>query len=130
MLCTGMAQRGLQRLTHDITHGVCCRALKGVDIMSGGSHDYMYYRVEEEYVGRMHDIELDDMMKDIVELLHDLEWYDSADYGENDYLETVAKFKAKWFNGNRTERLRSYVDREIAITRDKLMKLIDGKAGY
>ena len=42
--------------------------------MSGGSYCYMFNRIEEEYVGRMFDSQLDNMMKDLVEVLHDLEW--------------------------------------------------------
>lgn len=65
--------------------------------MSGGSYDYTYQRVDEYYVGRMYDKELNEMMDDLVELLHDLEWWQSCDYGEDDYRETVTKFKKKWF---------------------------------
>ena len=43
--------------------------------MSGGSYDYMYSRVEEEYVDRMFDSQLNTMMKDLASLLHDLEWW-------------------------------------------------------
>ena len=40
--------------------------------MSGGSHNYICWKIEEELVGRMHDAELDDLMNDIAELAHDL----------------------------------------------------------
>ena len=92
--------------------------------MSGGSHDYLYGRVRDEYVGFMHDRELDNLMDDIADLLHDLEWYDSCDYGEDTYRESVAKFKEKWFKGSRTERLKGYIDEVINETRTKLMKMI------
>ena len=72
----------------------------------------------------MHDRELDDLMKDIAELAHDLEWYDSSDMSKSEYLETVAKFKAKWFNGNRKERLKSYVDSAINDLKSELYALI------
>ena len=42
--------------------------------MSGGSYSYVYCRVEEECVNRMFDSQLNAMMKDLVEVLHDLEW--------------------------------------------------------
>lgn len=32
--------------------------------MSGGSHNYMYSRVEEEYGNRMYDKELDELIQD------------------------------------------------------------------
>ena len=34
--------------------------------MSGGSYCYMFGRIEEEYVGRMYDSQLNEMMKDLV----------------------------------------------------------------
>ena len=33
--------------------------------MSGGSHNYICYRIEEDLVGQMEDKELDDLMRDI-----------------------------------------------------------------
>ena len=96
--------------------------------MSGGSHDYLYHRVEEEYVGRMHDKELDDLMQDIVTLLHDLEWYDSADTGEEEYRRTVSAFKAKWVKGDRCERLQGYIDEEIKAATDRLIKMLNEEA--
>lgn len=50
--------------------------------MSGGSHNYVCYNIENDLCGQMHDRELDDLMKDIAELAHDLEWYDSGDRGD------------------------------------------------
>lgn len=94
--------------------------------MSGGSHDYIFCRIEEELVGEMHDAELDDLMKDIADLAHDLEWFDSGYISKSTYLETVAKFKAKWFNGNRKERLKGYVDESIKNLKSELYALIAG----
>ena len=94
--------------------------------MSGGSHNYVCYNIENELCGQMHDRELDDLMKDIAELAHDLEWYDSSDISKSAYIETVAKFKAKWFNGNRKERLKGYVDESIRNLKSELYALIAG----
>lgn len=63
--------------------------------MSGGSYCYMFNRIEEEYVGRMFDSQLNEMMKDLVEVLHDLEWWQSCDCDEKRYREKVTKFKKK-----------------------------------
>lgn len=65
--------------------------------MSGGSYNYGYSTVEYTYVGEMKDTELNEMMKDLVEVLHDLEWYVDCDISEEQYRETVTKFKSKWF---------------------------------
>ena len=64
--------------------------------MSGGSFNYMCYRVDDEYSGRMEDDELNALLKDFVEVLHDLEWWQSADIGEDTYRKTVTAFKNKW----------------------------------
>ena len=65
--------------------------------MSGGSYNYEYSRVEDQYVEMMYDDELNDMMEDLVKVLHDLEWWQSGDYSEDDYRESVKQFKDKWF---------------------------------
>lgn len=95
--------------------------------MSGGSHDYICYKIENELVGQMHDKELDDLMQDIAELAHDVEWYDSGDTCKETYLESVAKFKQKWFKGNREERLKGYIDESMNSLKDELYNLIGVK---
>ena len=94
--------------------------------MSGGSYNYEYYRIEEEYVGSMFDAELDEMMKDLVEVLHDVEWWKSGDIGEDDYRKTVKAFKAKWFDSDRGERLKPIIERKINKVRKELMDMIGG----
>ena len=53
--------------------------------MSGGHYNYMCCRIEDEYVDRMYDSQLNEMMKDLCKLLHDLEWWKSCDYSEDTY---------------------------------------------
>ena len=92
--------------------------------MSGGSHGYVYCSIEENLCGQMYDTELNDLMKDIKKLAHDLEWYDSSDIGEEQYFDTVAKFKQKWFKSNREQRLKSYVDEQLEQLKESLYRLI------
>lgn len=92
--------------------------------MSGGNCNYIYYKIEEELVGRMEDPELDDLMEDIAELARALEWYLSCDTSRDSYAKAVRNFKKKWFGTSRNERLTSYIDKEIEKTRDKLYLLI------
>ena len=82
--------------------------------MSGGSHNYVYSTIKEELVGPMHDRELDDLMQDIADLAHDLEWADSGDYSPERYKKAVEQFKSKWFSMPRAERLRNYIDNRLA----------------
>lgn len=76
--------------------------------MSGGSFNYTCYRVEEEYYGNMEDDELNALIKDLVEVLHDLEWWASGDIGEGGYRETVTKFKNKWLKQFNKEKCYDY----------------------
>ena len=94
--------------------------------MSGGSYDYIYSRLSDVCEGAMYDAEMNDLIKDICEVLHDLEWWQSCDIEEEDYRETVKKFKEKWFKQNRDERLKEYIDKKINETKKNLYKLIDG----
>lgn len=92
--------------------------------MSGGSHNYICYRIEEELCGQMEDKELNDLIADIVQLAHDLEWYHSSDTSREDYVESVRAFKEKWFKQSRTQRLRNYVDKAVDELREELITMI------
>ena len=78
--------------------------------MSGGSMDYIYCRIEEECVGRMGDRELDDLMKDVANLVHDREWNLSGDTCDETYAQSVREFKQKWFDTVRRDRLIVYIN--------------------
>lgn len=92
--------------------------------MSGGSYDYLYYRVESEYVGRMYDRELNSMMHDLIQVLHDVEWWQSDDIGEEQYRDTVKKFKQKWF-GTDVSRVERMIDESVSELRDELLTTFD-----
>ena len=64
--------------------------------MSGGAFNYEYYRFKDTYSGVTHDTLLDQLIEDLADVLHDLEWYESADYSYGEYIETLEKFKNKW----------------------------------
>lgn len=84
--------------------------------MSGGSFNYEYCRLKELYVGEMEDAVLDEMMNDLCDVLHDLEWWQSCDYGEETYRNSAKAFKQKW--------LRGYDDRETDDRIDRAKKYI------
>lgn len=94
--------------------------------MSGGSHDYIYLKIENELCGQMEDIELNDLVQDIADLAHDLEWYHSCDTCKDDYRKSVEKFKEKWFKSSREERLKSYIDEALDNMRNELYSLVGG----
>lgn len=78
--------------------------------MSGGSMDYVCYKIEEQ-APHLGDRELVDIAKDMAKLFHDAEWWDSGDISEKDYRETAKWFKDKWLRSEKVdERLRRYID--------------------
>ena len=91
--------------------------------MSGGSMNYVYARISEAayYVN---DKEIKELLKDLSELMHDLEWFESGDYGKDTYLRSLAEFKKKWFKDDRTERLKSYIDESLKDVKEELYALI------
>ena len=94
--------------------------------MSGGSRNYFYHELEDQ-AGTMHDREMDELVSDLAEIMHDLEWWESGDYNEDAYREAVQKFKAKWFSGAREEVLRGIVEKSCDELRVELLKMIGGR---
>lgn len=92
--------------------------------MSGGSYDYIYSRLQDECSERMYDAEMNDLVSDLVKVLHDLEWWRSGDICEKAYRNTLKNFKKKWFGSERQERLKGYIDNQISVVRNELYKLI------
>lgn len=89
--------------------------------MSGGSYNYMYCRVSDEYIDRMFDSQLNSMMKDLVKVLHDLEWWQSCDTGEDTYRRTVTEFKKKWFKQTKID-VQKQIESEFEQTKAELLK--------
>ena len=92
--------------------------------MSGGSYDYIYSRLLSQCDGCMYDEEMNDMIRDLAEVLHDLEWWKSGDISEWVYRQTLAKFKEKWFEKDRCDRLKGYIDEQIGIVKRELYAMI------
>lgn len=92
--------------------------------MSGGSYNYIYSKLLTECAGSMYDAEMNDMIEDLCEVLHDLEWWQSSDSSEEQYRETLKKFKIKWFRTDRVDRLKKYIDEQISVVKRQLYSLI------
>ena len=65
--------------------------------MSGGSFDYVSYKMRDELDGRFYDRQLNDMFSDLCDVAHELEWFTSGDTGYDDYRRAAQEFKDKWF---------------------------------
>ena len=90
--------------------------------MSGGSRNYLYWKIESEYVGKMYDSEINELVNDIAKLFHDVEWYESGDYSEETYRESVREFKKKWFNVSRDEMIQRTIEKETKELELRLKK--------
>ena len=102
--------------------------------MSGGSYGYIYSRLIEECDGAMYDAEMNAMIKDLAEVLHDLEWWRSGDSSEEQYRTTLARFKTMWFTGDRSDRLKGYIGGDWRmmnrdVFRDAGKTVINGMGG-
>ena len=72
--------------------------------MSGGHFCYMDSSLKNEmfgYVDAPHNVledrELSELAWDLLELIHNYDWYKSGDTGKQTYLDAKANFKKKWF---------------------------------
>lgn len=94
--------------------------------MSGGRFDYKDSSLKSEIYGWtdepsnvFEDREISELVWDVLDLIHDFDWYASGDTGKGDYLEAKAKFKKKWF-GSRGVRVRRIVDDAIEQCKNEL----------
>lgn len=99
--------------------------------MSGGHFDYVDSRLKNEIFGygdkfwnALEDVEISHLVWDVLDLLHDFDWYKSADTGPEDYKKAVRNFKRKWFKSPRVDRLYGYIDDVFNKTRSDCMAMI------
>ena len=94
--------------------------------MSGGRFNYQDSNLKYEIFGRtdeprnvFEDREISELVWDILNLIHDYDWYASGDTCKQTYLEAKAEFKKKWLN-NRGVRVRRIVDEAIERCKHEL----------
>jgi len=94
--------------------------------MSGGRFDYIDSRLKSEIFGWtdrpsnvFEDREISELVWDVLDLIHDYDWYASGDTCKENYLKAKAKFKKKWMD-NRGVRVKRIVDEAIQQTKDEL----------
>lgn len=94
--------------------------------MSGGSFDYEYSRIEDLYRGELDDADMNELLIDFCKVLHDLEWWNSSDYSEEQYRKSVEAFKKKWIRGYNDEtnsRIENFKANLIKSIEEQLKKL-------
>ena len=94
--------------------------------MSGGYFDYknsslMWEIFPDDDVSNVfEDREISELVFDVLNLIHDFDWYKSGDTGKETYLQAKADFKKKWFGGNRGVRVRRIVDDAVKELKTEL----------
>ena len=94
--------------------------------MSGGRFDYVDSRLKDEIFGWtdkpsnvFEDREISELVWDVLDLIHDFDWYASGDTCKETYLKKKAELKHKWFS-NRGVRVRCIVDEALKQVHDEL----------
>lgn len=80
--------------------------------------------IEYDLVGYMFDSELNQMMKDLVPALEDLEKWQEGDIGEEQYRETVTEFKSEWFKRRKCD-IKALVNEEFEKKKQELLKELE-----
>lgn len=87
-------------------------------------YNSIYLTVKYDLVGYMYDSELNQMMKDLVPVLEDLEKWQESDISEEQYRETVTKFKSKWFKRRKCD-IEALVNEEFEKKKEELLKELE-----
>ena len=94
--------------------------------MSGGHFDYADERLKDvmfgwdnDFSNVLEDREISELVFDVLNLIHDYDWYVSGDTCKDTYLKKKAAFKKKWFS-NRGIRVRKMVDDALGELRQEL----------
>lgn len=99
--------------------------------MSGGHFNYEDSRLkntifdyEEKVTNQFEDMEISHLVWDVLDLIHDYDWYASADTGKETWLKAKAKFKEKWLNGDRSKLLEQIIDERLAEVSKELKEML------
>lgn len=94
--------------------------------MSGGHFGYVDSQLKTEIFGWsekpsnvFQDREISELVWDVLNLIHDFDWYMSGDTCKEKYLESKKRFKKKWLS-NRGVRVRRIVDNALKQCKDEL----------
>lgn len=97
--------------------------------MSGGHFDYKDLSLKDEIFGWngekgnvFEDKEITELIYDVFGLIHEFDWYQSGDTGEEDYLKAKKNFKEKWFETPAETRIQKVIDNSVEELREELYK--------
>lgn len=99
--------------------------------MSGGRFSYLDSSLKNEIFGwqddpwnALEDREISFLVWDVLELIGEFDYYRSDDTGEDKWLKAKAKFKKKWFETARRDRLKKIIDETAEEFKQELYKTI------
>ena len=94
--------------------------------MSGGHFEYLDSRLKDEIFGYedkpknvFEDREVSELVFDVLDLIHEFDWYYSGDTDKETYLEAKAEFKKKWLS-SRGVRIKRTIDTALDEVRTEL----------
>lgn len=97
--------------------------------MSGGRFDYKDSALRTEIFGWgdkftnvFEDREISELVWDVLDLVHDFDWYKSGDTCEETWLKKKKAFKQKWFDTLRKDRIKSIVNKAFEESKNELYK--------
>lgn len=104
--------------------------------MSGGRFSYKDSLLMDEIFGyaekptnAFEDWEISRLVWDVLELVHDFDWYISGDTGEDDWLKAKMRFKNKWFGRTQKARTKEIIDKVLGDAKEELYKTFGVKPG-
>ena len=94
--------------------------------MSGGAFNYLDGQLRCEIFGygdhwnnALEDLEISELTYDLLELLHEYDWYASGDTNKEKYLAAKEEFKQKWLKDPES-RVKHIIDAGISRLRGEL----------
>lgn len=94
--------------------------------MSGGRFEYLdmtlkdaIFPTYDKRINVFEDREITELVFDVLDLIHDFDWYASGDTCKETYLKKKAAFKKKWL-GNRGVNVRRIVDEALKQCKEEL----------
>lgn len=100
--------------------------------MSGGRFDYLDLSLKNEIFGWsdkyhnvLEDVELSELVWDVLDLLHDYDWYICGDTEEDTWLKAKSEFKKKWFGAERKDIIKRAIDNSLKDCKEELYKTYD-----
>ena len=102
--------------------------------MSGGHFNYLDSQLKSEIFGWTNqyrnvfeDKQISALVWDVLDLIHEFDWYKSGDNCRDTYLKAKRDFKKKWLSDNSTERTKMFVDETLADLKKELYETFDIK---